>query len=162
MSQLIVCGRSDADLSDLASVRRALDQARPDVVVNAAAYADRHLLVHADAMLYVNHGMSIDQVNRNFRALLDSDDLRAWETTLASFSEHMAFAGLEMTGNRRAEQILSLYGGDLLVHGHTPIPWARRVEPESVTGPWLYAGERCLNVDGGMYMGSPGFIHRLN
>ena len=73
----------------------------------------------------------------------------------------MAFSSLELTGRKRAEQLLSLFGGDLLVHGHTPIPYARQIEAEQVTEAWHYAGDRCLNVDGGMYMGSPGFVHRL-
>lgn len=119
------------------------------------------LLVHADAMLYVDYGVTIDSVNERFRRLMQSDDLDEWERALSSFSEHMAFSSLEMTGMRRADQLLGLYGGKLLVHGHTPIPFARRVEPESVTEAWRYAGNRCLNVDGGMYMGSPGFIHEL-
>jgi hypothetical protein len=90
-----------------------------------------------------------------------SDNLERWLAVLSSFSEHMAFSSLEMTGEKRASQLLALYGGELIVHGHTPIPYARRIEAESVTEAWLYAGERCLNVDGGMYMGSPGFVHIL-
>ena len=34
-------------------------------------------------------------------------------------------------------------------------------EAEDVTEAWRCAGDRCLNVDGGMYLGSPGFVHRL-
>lgn len=119
------------------------------------------LMIHADAMLYVDHGLTIDAVNESFRALMDSDDLPRWMSTLASFGEHMAFSGLDLTGSKRAEQLLSLYGGNLLVHGHTPIPFARQIDAETVTEAWEYAGGRCLNVDGGMYMGSPGFVHKL-
>ncbi len=119
------------------------------------------LLIHADAMLYVDHGLSIEQVNNSFRKLMRSSNLLEWESTLESFTEHMAFSSLEMTGMKRAEQLLALYGGQLVVHGHTPIPFARQVQPESVTEAWLYAGDRCLNIDGGMYMGSPGFVHTL-
>ena len=54
-----------------------------------------------------------------------SSDLAVWETALSSFSEHKAFSSLELTGRKRAEQLLSLYDGELLVHGHTPIPAAR-------------------------------------
>ncbi len=127
----------------------------------AMARVDQALLLHADAMMYVDHGLTIDQVNDSFFRLMDSADLDRWLSVLSSFGEHMAFASLEMTGEKRASQLLALYGGDLLVHGHTPIPFARRIEPESVTEAWLYAGERCLNVDAGMYMGSPGFVHCL-
>ncbi len=119
------------------------------------------LLIHADAMLYVNHGLTIEAVNQSFRELMSSDDLPRWMSNLSAFSEHMAFSNLGITGSKRAEQLLSLYGGDLLVHGHTPIPYARQIDAETVTEPWSYAGGRCLNVDGGMYMGSPGFVHVL-
>ena len=83
------------------------------------------------------------------------------EKTLSAFGEHMAFSSLSITGARRAKQILALYGGDMLIHGHTPIPFARQMEPQDVTEAWLYADDLCLNVDAGMYMGSPGFVHTL-
>lgn len=127
----------------------------------AMALVDNALLIHADAMMYVNHGTTIERVNNSFFDIMASNDLSIWETALSSFSEHMAFSSLQLTGSKRAEQLLSLYGGELLVHGHTPIPHARQVEPEHVTQAWQYADDRCLNVDGGMYLGSPGFVHRL-
>lgn len=127
----------------------------------AMAKVEHALLMHADGMLYVNHGLTIDQVNHSFRELMTSDDLDRWLPVLSAFSEHMAFSSLEMTGEKRVDQLLQLYGGDLLIHGHTPIPYARQIEAETVTEAWQYAGGRCINVDGGMYMGSPGFIHEL-
>jgi hypothetical protein len=127
----------------------------------AMALVGDALLIHADAMMYVNHGTTIERVNNSFFDLMASSDLPAWEAALSSFSEHMAFSSLEHTGRKRAEQLLSLFGGELLVHGHTPIPYARQIEAEDVTEAWRYAGDRCLNVDGGMYLGSPGFVHRL-
>lgn len=130
-------------------------------MVNLKTEGQSALMIHADAMLYVNHGLTIEAVNQSFRELMASDDLPRWMSVLSSFSEHMAFSGLEITGRKRADQLLSLYGGDLVVHGHTPIPYARQIDAETVTEAWSYAGGRCLNVDGGMYMGSPGFIHTL-
>lgn len=127
----------------------------------AMATTDKALLIHADAMLYVDHGLTVDQVNRSFADLMSSRNLDKWLRTLSAFSEHMAFASPAMTGQKRAEQFLSLYGGDLIVHGHTPIPMAKDVPGESVNEAWLYADGRCLNVDGGIYMGSPGFTHAL-
>lgn len=149
-------GGIESDFTDLSQRQVDWIQELPAMILE-----DDALLIHADAMLYVDYGTSIDTVNERFRQLMRSEDLRAWEQCLSSFSEHMAFSSLEITGTRRAEQLLSLYGGKKLVHGHTPIPFARRLEPESVTEAWEYAGGRCLNVDGGMYMGSPGFVHQL-
>ena len=122
---------------------------------------DDALLVHADAMLYVNHGRTIEEVNASFQALMQSDDLTKWQQVLSAFSEHMAFSALEITGKQRAEKILSLYDGKQIIHGHTPIPYARQIEADTVTDAWVYAGNRCVNVDGGMYMGSPGFVYEL-
>ena len=128
----------------------------------AMALVGNALLIHADALIYVNYGMTIERVNQGFFDLMSSSDLAAWEVALSAFSEHMAFASLELTGRQRAEQLLSLFGGELLVHGHTPIPQARQINAENVVEAWRYAGDRCLNVDGGIYMGSPGFVHRLH
>lgn len=127
----------------------------------AMARVNDMLLMHADAMLYVDYGTTIDAVNDSFKALIASRDLNAWSNCLSSFSEHNTFCGLEMTGKKRAEQILRLYGGELIVHGHTPIPDARRVPAEEVIEPWQYAGGRCLNLDGGMYLGGPGFVYQV-
>lgn len=156
IEQWLRWGGIESDMAGMTDRHAAFIETLP-----AMARVEHALLIHADAMLYVNHGMTIEQVNESFRSLMRSTDLPAWEVALAAFNEHMAFCALEMTGKQRAEQLLALYGGELLVHGHTPIPYARRIEAETVTTPWLYADGRCLNVDGGMYMGSPGFVYQL-
>lgn len=128
----------------------------------AMAIQGDNLLIHADAMVYVNHGISITAVNQSFHNLMLSEDVDQWLRTLEAFAEHMAFSSLALTGVQRVEQLLKLYGGNRLVHGHTPIPFARGVAPAVVTTAWEYADGQCLNVDGGIYMGSPGFVHQLD
>jgi|TARA_B100002003_G_scaffold249819_1_gene287212 hypothetical protein len=127
----------------------------------AMARVRQALLLHADSTLYINFGTTIETVNTAFHALMANRELLPWELALSAFAEHMAFSELEMTGKQRARQILSLYGGDVLIHGHTPIPYARRTDPTSVTGPWIYCDDTCINVDGGIYMGGPGFVYEL-
>jgi hypothetical protein len=112
-------------------------------------------------MMYVNHGTTIERVNNSFFDIMASNHLPIWEAALSSFSEHMAFSSLQLTRSKRAEQLLSVYCGELLVHGYTAIPYARGLEPEGVTEAWHCADGRSLNVDGGTYLGSPGFVHRL-
>jgi len=79
-----------------------------------------NLLVHADAMVYVNHGISIAAVNESFHRLMLSPDVDQRLRTLEAFMEHMALSSLALTGGQRVEQLLKLYVGKLLVHGHTP------------------------------------------
>ena len=157
MEQWLRWGGIEADLAGMTEHHADWITALP-----AMALVDDALMIHADGMLYVNYGLSIEQVNQAFQAVMNSPVLGDWEVALAGFNEHMAFCSLAMTGRQRAMQLLSLYGGEYIVHGHTPIPYARRIEAESVTQAWRYAEGLCLNVDGGMYMGSPGFVHRLS
>jgi hypothetical protein len=127
----------------------------------AMAWAGDLLLVHADATFYSSYGGSIDEVNRAFQALLYSDDVDAWDRLTSQFSERKAFIDTDPHGRERAEQFLADFGGHQIVHGHTPIGYVLRCLPEEVVEPLVYAGGLCVNVDGGIYLGGPGFIYRL-
>ena len=65
-------------------------------------------------------------------------------------------------GSSRAATFLGVYGGHQIVHGHTPISRFTGAYPEDVPGPLFYAANRCINVDGGMCYGGPGFVARLS
>lgn len=119
------------------------------------------LMIHADAMFYTEYGRRIDEVNCRFREIIEDGELHEWELALRAFCEHRAFSALGMTGQDRAEQMLRFFGARRIVHGHTPIPIATGQPAEAATQARTYAGGRCTNVDGGIYMGGPGFIHEL-
>jgi hypothetical protein len=157
VDQWLRWGGIESDLQTLDSIHTEWLEQLPAMAIEGDA-----LLLHADAMIYVDHGMTIDTVNESFARLMQSDDLKLWERTLSMFGEHMAFCSLNITGTRRVQQLLAMYGGSILVHGHTPIPYARQVEPDSVKEAWYYADDKCVNVDGGMYMGGPGFVYQLS
>ncbi len=142
-----------------------LDRLRPEHVawlsaLPAMARQGDHLLVHADALLYARYGRTIDEVNRAFCAILQTDDPLRWDLLLDRFSEHRAFID-GARGAARAEAFLQRFGGRQIVHGHSPIGSILRMPPPDVREPWLYANGLCLNVDGGMYQGGSGFIYRL-
>jgi hypothetical protein len=118
-----------------------------------------HLLVHADAEFYLERGRSIDEVNRAFGELFARGDPREWDRLFADFSQRMSFSGDD--GPTRARRFMSVYGGKRIVHGHTPIPAVISAAPDHVTKPLIYADDLCVNVDGGMFCGGPGFIHEL-
>jgi hypothetical protein len=145
-----------ADLAGLTPAHVAWMQALP-----AMAYCGDHLLVHADALFYYEYGASVAAVNDAFARLLAGDDLTAWHRLLDQFGEHRAFHARREDGTDNARAFLARYGGRRLIHGHTPIDAMTGQPPATVTGPLTYADGLCVNCDGGMYRGGPGFVYRV-
>lgn len=127
----------------------------------AMAYVENRLLIHADAPFYIRYGRSVAEVNTAIRAMLRKSDALAWEELLEDFARRGAFAYSE-SGEEFACRFLNIFGGQQLVHGHTPISSIVRSLPKNVTTPLIYAGGQCVNVDGGMFLGGPGFIYHLH
>ncbi|MCI0708778.1 MAG: serine/threonine protein phosphatase [Chloroflexi bacterium] len=123
----------------------------------AIALVDEYLLVHADAVLYLEYGSSIDEVNQRFRDIVYGDDPHEWDHFLEVFSGHRYFwESLE-----QAADFLDRYGGKRIIHGHTPISKMVDIDPEFIWKPLIYNNGMCINMDGGIYMGSPGFYYLL-
>jgi hypothetical protein len=78
----------------------------------------------------------------------------------ASLTAREAFLGPQ--GAARARAFLRQFGGTRIVHGHTPIPLLLGCAPERVREPYVYADGLCVNVDGGMMLGAPGFVYRVD
>lgn len=123
---------------------------------------DGRLLAHADALAYTRYGLSVTEVNDSFAALLQSEDAKAWDEALEAFSEHEAFIDSREDGASRAEAFLRIYGAEQLIHGHTPISKVTRQAARSVTSALVYANGLCVNVDGGIYQGGPGFVYETS
>ncbi len=123
----------------------------------AMARTAGRLLLHADATFYRQYGQSVEEVNRAFARLLRSADAAAWDHLLGEFSERESF----FVDADEAESFLKTFGGRQIIHGHTPISHYSQKHPEEVTTPLVYANGLCVNVDGGMYAGGPGFVYRL-
>jgi len=122
----------------------------------AMALEQEHLLVHADSLLYADYGASVDEVNSNLRTLVSTDRRDELLAFLRAFSTRFAFQGAGGASN--LNQFLERFGGQRLVHGHTPIARVAEQPAEGVTGPLVYAEGRCVNVDPGLYLGGPGFV----
>jgi len=148
-------GGQEADLE-----RITPDHARWLSNLPAMALEGDHLLAHADALLYIHYGRSIEQVNQVMTDLLQTDDAAGWFRLLEEFGEHRAFVDASTRADR-ARAFLDYFGGRQLVHGHTPITKLTGQPPEVVREPLLYAAGLCLDVDPGMYLGGPGFVYRL-
>ncbi len=117
------------------------------------------LLMHADASFYVKYGRSVSEVNENVKKLLKHSDALAWEELLEDFARR----GVFLSGNEGADyarRYLDIFGGEQIIHGHTPINLIRGCQAKKVTEAFVYANERCVNVDGGMFLGGPGFVYK--
>jgi len=144
-------GGQDADLAHLTTQHVEWISSLP-----AMAHAGEWLLVHADATFYTSYGSSIKKVNQAFKAILQSDNAAAFDQLLDDFAARGEFEDKHPDGKGRAEQFLRTFGGQRLIHGHTPI---RDTRP--VISPLIYANGLCFNVDSGMYLGHPGFLYEL-
>lgn len=125
----------------------------------AMTHCGPYLLTHGDTMLYSRYGESVAAVNESFHHLLQTMDPVAWYRLLSEFGEHRVFTS--STGPKRAREFLDQFGGKRIVHGHTPVSRITGEEADEVTAPLIYADGLCIDVDGGMYLGGPGFVYRL-
>jgi hypothetical protein len=122
----------------------------------AMARVGDKLLMHADALLYMQYGNTVDEVNQAFRRILTDDDHDEWVTLIDAFSEHQAFLGIN--GTQKATRFLKIFDAAQIIHGHTPIP---KITNRDATEAYVYANDHCVNVDGGLYLGGSGFVHQL-
>jgi diadenosine tetraphosphatase ApaH/serine/threonine PP2A family protein phosphatase len=124
-----------------------------------ALAADR-LLVHADAPFYLSYGPTVEESNARVRALLKKSDDLTWEELIEDFARRGVFAGSQH-GADYARRYLATFGGQQVIHGHTPITAFTRAHARTVTGPLIYAEAQCVDVDGGMFLGGPGFVYEV-
>jgi hypothetical protein len=136
------------------------DHARWLANLPAMALVQDHLLIHADALIYADYGDSISAVNQSVTGMLHSSDPRKWDRLLGDFSQRLAFVD-PRDGPAQADAFLRQFGGRRILHGHTPIPLVTGEPAATVREPLAYAGGRCLNLDGGIFLGGSGFVYRL-
>lgn len=129
----------------------------PSVVV-----ADRYLLIHADSQMYTQLGDTADEANATVTRVLRSDSPSDWDVLVTSFIRRNELWDREASGDDAIRMLFKTFGGETIIHGHTPIPMITRQPVSSVVEPLTYSAGRCINVDGGMFLGGPGFVHRLD
>ena len=120
------------------------------------------LLLHADSTGYLHYGRTVTQVNRTIADILQHPDAATWDQLLERLSERLAFDTSASGSTARLVTFLATYGARRLVHGHTPISYMTGRAAQEILAPHVYAQGRCINVDGGLYMGSPGFLFQLD
>jgi diadenosine tetraphosphatase ApaH/serine/threonine PP2A family protein phosphatase len=127
----------------------------------AMALEQDRLLMHPDSLIYKRMGKTIADVNRAVARILESDDVTAWDRFLREAAQRRSFLDSKPLGGALARNMLRRFGGRQIVHGHTPIPYLTGIDASRIVGPLIYSNGRCVNVDGGMYLGGTGFVYRL-
>ncbi len=118
------------------------------------------LYMHADAMFYAEYGRSVEEVNTAIHSLMHEPTETAWDRLLDQFSQRFAFT--DTGGDQRARSMLRTFGGRQIVHGHTPIWKMIDRAAEDITEAYVYADGLCVDVDGGMVTGGPGFVYEVS
>lgn len=125
----------------------------------AMALARNRLLVHADALFYLNYGETMEQVNAETTRVLQSGSAEAYDRLLAYAGERLVYSPKRPDGTARARQFLAQFGGRQIIHGHTPIPTLNGEPIDRVTRAFVYADGLAVDVDGGIYKGGTGFVY---
>jgi hypothetical protein len=136
--------------------------------LDAMALADDHLLLHSDATCYLDYGTTIEAVNDAITEALQRNDADETWDLFRKFTKRFAFR--DETGSLAARELLTVFGGRQIVHGHSPIPYllgelasngageagegdgADEDATPTITGPHLYADGLALAMDGGVTM----------
>jgi hypothetical protein len=117
----------------------------------------RWLVVHADTSAYLELGTSLEEVGSATAAMLSHGSAASVDELLMIVSDRM-----RLTDPAAVDALLDAFGGERIVHGHTPIASVRGVDPREVRGPLVYGGGRVMNVDHCLFAGGPGFVTRLD
>ncbi|MFE4449176.1 metallophosphoesterase [Streptomyces sp. NPDC056796] len=129
--------------------------ARLDAVVEE----DGHLLMHSDTTAYLDYGSTIEDVNDTVHAILTRNDADECWDLFRKLTKRFAFR--DEGGAQAVRELMATYGGQRVVHGHSPIPYllgeVGSEEGEDaprpvVDGPHVYAERLAIAMDGGVTM----------
>ncbi|MFB7909702.1 metallophosphoesterase [Kitasatospora sp. NPDC056076] len=131
----------------------------------AMGLEDGHLLLHSDTTAYLEYGESIPDVNDAVHSLLADGGVDEWWDCFRRFTKRFAFRG--DAGPMAVHELLDTFGGSRVVHGHSPIPYltgavhADDGQPPHIPGPYVYADDLAVAMDGGVTMEGRLLVARL-
>ncbi|MFG2640954.1 metallophosphoesterase [Streptomyces sp. NPDC048370] len=127
--------------------------------LDAMVEEDGHLLMHSDTTAYLDYGSTIEDVNETVHETINRNDADEVWDLFRKFTKRFAFR--DDGGPEAVQELLATYGGDRVVHGHSPIPYLLgQVGTEDdeggsdpvVDGPHVYADGLAIAMDGGVTM----------
>ncbi|MFD9904737.1 metallophosphoesterase [Streptomyces sp. NPDC059063] len=128
--------------------------------LDAIVEEDGHLLVHSDTTAYLDYGDSIEEVNDTIHEALTRNDADEYWDLFRKFTKRFAFR--DDSGPQAVRELLDVYGGGRIVHGHSPIPYllgevGSEYDADDdgrpvIEGPHIYADGLAIAMDGGVTM----------
>ncbi|RPK61958.1 diadenosine tetraphosphatase [Streptomyces sp. ADI96-02] len=127
--------------------------------LDAVVEEDGHLLMHSDTTAYLDYGSTVEDVNDTVHGILTRNDADECWDLFRKLTKRFAFR--DEGGGEAVRQLLATYGGQRVVHGHSPIPYLLgEVGSEDgedsagpvVNGPHVYAEGLAIAMDGGVTM----------
>ncbi|MDX3852980.1 metallophosphoesterase [Streptomyces sp. AK02-01A] len=130
--------------------------------LDAVVEEDGHLFMHSDTTAYLDYGSTIEDVNDTVHQILTRNDADECWDLFRKLTKRFAFR--DEGGPQAVQELLSQYGGERVVHGHSPIPYllgevgteeASEGEEDRgpvVEGPHVYADGLAIAMDGGVTM----------
>ncbi|MET8044928.1 hypothetical protein ABZU25_29205 [Micromonospora sp. NPDC005215] len=101
-------------------------------------------------------------VNTAVTLALGSSDPAAWLDFCGRMSDRGAFRDAVLANpDDRVSMMLRTLGGNVLVHGHSTLTKHFGVAPQDVTVALVYADDRVIAIDGGVYEGGRILLTRL-
>jgi hypothetical protein len=128
--------------------------------LDSVSLAGSDLLLHSDTTEYLEWGATTGQINDGVRDVLAGDDLEQWWQCWVRLTSRYAFAGVD--GGDVATDLLGRLGGTRIVHGHSVITTFTGQDLNEVRGPFSYARDKVLVIDGGVQAGGPCLVVRLD
>ncbi|WP_411977148.1 metallophosphoesterase [Streptomyces solicathayae] len=138
--------------------------------LDAVVEEDGHLLMHSDTTAYLEYGTTIEDVNDTVHEIINRNDADECWDLFRKFTKRFAFR--DEAGPQAVRELLGTYGGNRVVHGHSPIPYLLgQVGGEDgdgeggsgpvVDGPHVYADGLAIAMDGGVTMAGKLLVVRL-
>ncbi|GAB3107215.1 Ser/Thr/Tyr protein phosphatase SppA [Streptomyces calidiresistens] len=137
--------------------------------LDSLAVVDGHLLLHSDTTAYLDRGATPEDANEAIKQVLQRQDPDETWALFRDFTRRFAFR--DEGGAQAAREMLAAYGGDRVVHGHSPIPYLTGEEPVPEPAdagaaprprlPHVYAEDLAIAMDGGVTMDGPLLVVRL-
>lgn len=136
--------------------------------LDAVVEEDGHLLMHSDTTAYLDYGSTIEDVNETVHAILTRNDADECWDLFRKLTKRFAFR--DEGGSQAVQELMAAYGGQRIVHGHSPIPYLLgEVGSEDgedsagpvVDGPHVYADGLAIAMDGGVTMAGKLLVVRL-